>query len=91
MASRLRSNLTLGGLNTGKSTTQIVPVILGEECRSLSLVAKLEKEGYYTVAIRPPTVPAGTSRLRLAVSSMHNQEEIDEISKKIIQFAHESC
>lgn len=91
MASRLRNNLSLAGLNTGKSSTQIVPVIFGEERNTLSIAAKLEEEGYYAVAIRPPTVPAGTSRLRIAVSAMHHQDEIDALADKIIRFSRELC
>ena len=89
MAARLRHCLGLAGGDTGKSSTHIVPVIFGDEGRTLSTSAKLEKEGYYVVAIRPPTVPAGTSRLRLAVSAMHHQDDIDALAERIIRFSRE--
>jgi 8-amino-7-oxononanoate synthase len=85
MAEHLRTRLNQAGLSTGASTTQIVPLILGEELRARSLAAKLEEEGLCTVAIRPPTVPVGTSRLRLAVSALHQQEDIDRLADAIIR------
>lgn len=85
MAVHLRERLNHAGLSTGASTTQIVPLILGEELRSTSLAMKLEGEGFCAVAIRPPTVPAGTSRLRLAVSALHQQEDIDQLADAIIR------
>ncbi|MDE2319267.1 MAG: 8-amino-7-oxononanoate synthase [Rhodospirillales bacterium] len=91
MAARLRDRLKVAGMSTGKSTTQIVPIIFGEERRTLSMAARLEEEGYYAVAIRPPTVPAGTSRLRLAVSAMHREDEIEALATKIIKFSREYC
>ena len=89
MASHLRNTLTQAGLDTGKSTSHIVPVLFGSEHKVLSLAQKLEEAGYYAVAIRPPTVPIGASRLRLTVSSMHGLEEVDALAKKIIQFSYE--
>lgn len=87
MAAYLRKRLNHAGFNTGASTTQIVPVILGEEAQALSLARKLEEEGFCAVAIRPPTVPTGTSRLRLAVSALHRKEEIDQLADAIIRNA----
>lgn len=85
MAAHLRKRLTQAGLNIGTSTTQIVPLILGEERLATSLAAKLEQEGFCAIAIRPPTVPAGTSRLRLAVSALHRLEEIDALADTVIR------
>ena len=55
----------------------IVPVILGEPERALAASAMLEKHGLLVVAIRPPSVPPGTARLRFAFSAMHEPEPID--------------
>lgn len=85
MAAHLRKRLTQAGLNIGTSTTQIVPLILGEERLATSLAAKLEQDGFCAIAIRPPTVPAGTSRLRLAVSALHRLEEIDALADTVIR------
>lgn len=85
MAELLREKLQKVGLNTGKSTTQIVPLILEDEKFCVDLARKLETEGFCTVAIRPPTVPAGTSRLRLALSALHQESDIQALADSIIR------
>lgn len=75
----LRVALHEMGWDTGKSTTQIVPVITGGESETLSLSKWLEKQGILALAIRPPTVEVGHSRIRLALSTMHGQEQINQL------------
>lgn len=76
---RLRTALRGLGVDTGDSSTQIVPAIVGDEARALALAAALEQRGLLAVAIRPPTVPAGTSRLRIALSAAHRDGDIDQL------------
>lgn len=76
---RLRVALRGLGLDSGDSSTQIVPAIVGDEGRALALAATLEQRGLLAVAIRPPTVPAGTSRLRIALSAAHRDADIDRL------------
>lgn len=87
MATDLRARLQQAGFDTGQSTTQIVPLILGEEARAIALAAKLEEAGFCAIAIRPPTVPSGTSRLRLALCALHGQDEIDFLADEITRLA----
>ncbi len=87
MAARLRGALNAAGLDTGLSTTQIVPLILGAEARALEVARALEAEGFLGVAIRPPTVPAGSSRIRFAVSARHGEADIDALSEAAIRLA----
>ncbi len=61
----------------------IVPVIIGEEIKALEAAAALEAEGFLVVAIRPPTVPAGTSRLRFTFSAVHKEEDIAKLSHSL--------
>ena len=77
LADRLRAGLAEGGIDTGPSTTQIVPAILGGEAETLALSARLEAEGVLAVAIRPPTVPEGSSRIRLSLSAVHSEADIE--------------
>lgn len=72
----LRAALRGLGLDTGASSTQIVPAIVGDEARALALAAGLEQRGLLAVAIRPPTVPAGTSRLRVTLSAAHRDVDV---------------
>jgi 8-amino-7-oxononanoate synthase len=83
LSSRLRSGLQALGLDTGASSTQIVPVIVGAERDALALAEKLEERGILGVAIRPPTVPSGSSRIRLALSSVHSGDDVDAILQAV--------
>lgn len=67
--------------NDAQST--IVPVILGEEAAALAKSKSLEAAGLLIQAIRPPTVPAGTSRLRVAFSALHTPEMVDKLVKAV--------
>ncbi|MBI2383064.1 MAG: 8-amino-7-oxononanoate synthase [Gammaproteobacteria bacterium] len=59
------------------AATPIQPLILGAEARALALSRFLFERGYWVAAIRPPTVPPGTSRLRITLSAAHAPEQID--------------
>jgi 8-amino-7-oxononanoate synthase len=78
-ATRLRTALAALGIDYGASTTQIVPAIVGEAHAALSLASRLRADGIFAVAIRPPTVPPGTSRLRLALSASHSAADVDRL------------
>jgi 8-amino-7-oxononanoate synthase len=66
-------------LNLPRAESPIVPIILGEETRALEAQRILSEAGFLVAAIRPPTVPAGTSRLRFAFSARHLDEDIDRV------------
>ena len=76
---RLRAGLADLGVDTGGSTTQIVPAMVGGEAEALDLAQRLEAEGVLAVAIRPPTVPKGSSRIRFALSAVHGVADIEQI------------
>ncbi len=78
-AARLRHAFAALGIDTGASTTQIVPAMVGEAQAALDLATALRTRGVLTVAIRPPTVPAGTSRLRIALSAAHTAADVDTL------------
>jgi len=79
LAQRLRTGLHDLGHDTGASDTQIVPLLVGGEEEALALSRRLEDRGFLCTAIRPPTVPPGSSRLRLALSSAHGEAEVDTL------------
>ena len=74
---RLRQRLHDLGIDTLASTTQIVPAVLGSEEHALAAQQRLEERGVLAVAIRPPTVPEGGSRLRFALSSAHTDADFE--------------
>ncbi|HEY8276302.1 MAG TPA: aminotransferase class I/II-fold pyridoxal phosphate-dependent enzyme, partial [Methyloceanibacter sp.] len=79
IASRFRDGARTLGLDTGGSATQIVPVILGTPEAALAMSGELRRGGFWGAAIRPPTVPNGTARLRLAFTVAHEDSDIDRL------------
>ena len=82
-AEHLRRGLSEAGLETGGSSTQIVPVMVGEEARALAAMKALEAEGILAVAVRPPTVPPGSSRLRLSLTALHARADADRLIEAV--------
>jgi 8-amino-7-oxononanoate synthase len=80
IASTLREKLSAAGLSCGASATQIVPVILGANEAALRVAAELQANGFAVKAIRPPTVPAGTARVRLSLTSSITLENIHRLA-----------
>ncbi len=63
-----------------KANSQIVPVILGDDARAAQVAAALQREGFDVRAIRPPTVPEGTARLRISLSSELSEKDLKDFS-----------
>ncbi|MGZ5915917.1 MAG: aminotransferase class I/II-fold pyridoxal phosphate-dependent enzyme, partial [Methyloceanibacter sp.] len=61
------------------SSTQIVPVIVGSAEAALAASERLRQAGYWATAIRPPTVPPGTARLRVAFNASHQGHDVDRL------------
>ena len=76
-AAAFRDRLQEAGLNTGNSASQIIPVMVGENSKALAISQKLREQGIIGVAIRPPSVPQGTARIRLSVSLAHSREDLE--------------
>ncbi|HEV7463370.1 MAG TPA: 8-amino-7-oxononanoate synthase [Methyloceanibacter sp.] len=79
LAARFRAGASALQLDTGASTTQIVPVLLGSPEAASAMSARLRHAGFWAASIRPPTVPAGTARLRLAFTAAHQESDIDRL------------
>jgi 8-amino-7-oxononanoate synthase len=76
LASTLRDGLSAAGLSFGTSTTHIVPVLLGSNDRALHVASELQRNGFAARAIRPPTVPPGTARLRISLTTRITLDDI---------------
>jgi 8-amino-7-oxononanoate synthase len=74
-----RAAASAAGLSVLPSTTAIQPLIIGDPQRSLSISKALRRDGFLVVAIRPPTVAVGTSRLRITLSAKHELSDIDDL------------
>lgn len=71
------------GLPVGASGTPIQPLIIGDAQSALQAAGHLRGQGLLITAIRPPTVPAGTARLRITLSAAHTDEQIDLLLDKL--------
>ena len=78
-AAELREALAAQGWELGTTASQIIPVIVGEPARAVAMAAELRKQGLFVPAIRPPTVPEGTARLRISLSYSHTSAQIDRL------------
>ncbi len=70
-------------LGLPEAESAVVPVLVGEAEAALALSRALEEAGFLVVAIRPPTVPSGTARLRVAFSAAHDTAQVDALAERI--------
>jgi 8-amino-7-oxononanoate synthase len=89
IAAELREGLTAAGLRCGTSSTQIVPVVLGTNEAALHVASDLQRDGFAVKAIRPPTVPAGTARIRVSLTSKVTHDDVRRLVAAILA-AHKS-
>lgn len=87
-AARLRRRLAEAGVGVAAGDSPIVPVLLGSNERALAVGALVRAQGFDVRAVRPPTVPAGTARLRLSVHADHSEDEIDRLAGAIGEAVH---
>ena len=78
-AARFRAGVAALGLRAMPSRTPIQPLLVGAEAAAVALSEALFELGFWVPAIRPPTVPAGTSRLRFTFSAAHSAEDVDRL------------
>jgi 8-amino-7-oxononanoate synthase len=79
LVAQFRAGAAVLGLQLLPSTTPIQPIIVGDSAAALALSAMLESRGILVPAIRPPTVPAGTARLRVTFSALHEPADIERL------------
>lgn len=82
---RLRQNLQSNIARLSSRSTPIIPKILGDNATAMAAAARLEKAGYLVPAIRFPTVPRGTARLRVSVSAVHPPEAVSGLGALLRQ------
>ena len=87
-ASELRSQLRALGFDIPSENSQILPVLIGENNRTMQLSAELLDKGVFVQGIRPPTVPEGTARLRLTPMATHRPEHIERAIDAFASLAH---
>ncbi len=88
-ARALHGALRAAGLRVEPLSSPIVPLILGSAERALAVSARMLEAGVFSPAIRPPTVPEGTARIRLTPLATHSSEEIATAARVIVEAARE--
>jgi len=88
LVEKLHGNLALfrelaSGLLLMPSETPIQPLVVGEDEHALAMAEQLKELGFFVPAIRPPTVPEGTARLRITLSAAHSHDEITRLVKAL--------
>ncbi|MCI5139187.1 MAG: aminotransferase class I/II-fold pyridoxal phosphate-dependent enzyme, partial [Candidatus Electrothrix sp. AR1] len=82
LARQLRYGLHEAGLQTG-GESHIVPVMIGEEGQSVAIAERLRQRGFWVQAVRTPTVPRGTARLRLSLTAAIKIEQLATLPEQI--------
>src|SRR5262249_5638938 len=80
----LLQNIQALGVNTGRTDSQIVPLVLGSNDRFHGVAAALGSAGFSVSAIRPPTVPVGTSRIRISLNANLSIQDIDRFLNALV-------
>lgn len=84
LGDRLRNGLREQGLDTG-GESQIIPVIIGDAAKSVAVADRLRQQGFWVNAVRAPTVPRGTARLRLSLTAAMRLDQLDTLPERIAQ------
>ncbi len=80
----MRNNLVASEINILQSNSHIIPIPLSDNEKALEIKRLLAKKGVLVNAIRPPTVPAGTSRLRLSISAIYDDADMDTALRSLL-------
>lgn len=87
LASRVRSRLRDANIPLLPGDSPIVPILLNDESAAIETSKRLEEQGLLVLPVRPPTVPRGTSRLRVTLSCEHSDDEITELIDALTRIA----
>lgn len=83
MAEKVRGAVRQAGYPC-PSESHIVPLVVGESEKTVLKAAEMQRKGFYVLPVRPPTVPAGTSRLRLSLTAALPEGEVERLGKLIV-------
>jgi 8-amino-7-oxononanoate synthase len=85
LAARLRRGAAQAGIPLLPSLSPIQPVVLGSSARALAVSEQLFAAGFWVAAIRPPTVPSGSARLRITLSAAHTEQQVDALLDTLLR------
>jgi 8-amino-7-oxononanoate synthase len=78
-----KKQLRKNGLKDDPGPTQIIPVMVGDSAKALAVAEELRRKNVYVKAVRPPTVPEGTARLRFSITRYHQEEDLKECARNL--------
>jgi 8-amino-7-oxononanoate synthase len=87
LIARFRARMRGGPWALADSATPIQPLVVGANAATLELAAALWNRGFWVPAIRPPTVPKGTARLRITLTAAHTREDVDALAEALADLA----
>jgi 8-amino-7-oxononanoate synthase len=87
LAAYVRRRLTDAGFDLPPGDSPILPICLGDEAAALTAAGRLAEQGVYVLAIRPPTVAVGTSRLRITLSAEHADAQVEHLCDALVRTA----
>jgi 8-amino-7-oxononanoate synthase len=87
---RLHERLAAAGVS-GAGRSHIMPVILGDAAQAMAVARRLAQQGCWAPAIRPPTVPEGSARLRLSITALHSDADIDALADALNEAVAGRC
>jgi 8-amino-7-oxononanoate synthase len=90
-AHRLATALRAGGWDTAGSTTQIIPVVIGDNHAALSAAEFLQQQGFAARAIRPPTVAEGRARLRFSLTCAIDARDLERLGEALNMWRMQHC
>ncbi|MFD0617539.1 8-amino-7-oxononanoate synthase [Paenibacillus sp. GCM10027629] len=86
---QFRTALQAAGFDTGASESQIIPLMIGDNAQAIAYSEALQSKGIAAVAIRPPTVPQGTSRIRFTLMATHKEQDLDWAAHCMIELGQQ--
>lgn len=88
---RFRAGAASLGIRLAESLSPIQPILIGDPAAALEASDDLFRQGMWVVAIRPPTVPKGSARLRVTLSAAHRDEDVDDLLEALSRTAIPGC
>jgi len=80
---RWKKQLRKNSLRDDPGPSQIIPVMVGDSSRALAVADELQKNGIYVKAVRPPTVPEGSARLRFSITRFHQVKDLKKCAQTL--------
>ncbi len=85
----MREGIHKAGYSTGQSDSQIIPIIIGDDSETVELADYFKERGFLGTAIRPPTVPEGSARIRITLSSKHTESQINQFLTALTEWTND--